>query len=220
MAHRAGRSLRRGPRRSCVGTPTAPSAGGEGSAAMRTRRFGPDLAKPTAWAALAPHHRGVSPSPGHQRPAVRAACDRGLEPRRDARPGPLSAPREGRPAADLHRGGACRSGVQTRGRCLPRGDRHQALGVATVSVLMAAAEDAQAVSTIRVAPMVSSRRTVTPRASIEADPIEPGTVALSTSCVAKAGSGSHPSTTGSGSGSALFACCPVPPVLQEFHPVR
>ena len=45
------------------------------------------FAKPGAWAELAPHHRGLLPSPGHQRPAVRAACGRGLEPRREARPG-------------------------------------------------------------------------------------------------------------------------------------
>ena len=66
---------------------------------------------------LAPHHRGVSRSPGHERPALRAACGRGLQLRLD-----------GRPAAGLHRGGACRPGVQARGRCLPQGDRHQALG--------------------------------------------------------------------------------------------
>ena len=49
-----------------------------------------------------------------------------------------------------------------------------ALGVATVSVLMAAAEDAQAISAIRVAPMSPSRRTVTPRASTRPSPSNRG----------------------------------------------
>ena len=53
VAHRAGRGLRRRPRFSQVSTTSAPSAGGAAGAAERhAQRFGPDLAKPTARAAL------------------------------------------------------------------------------------------------------------------------------------------------------------------------
>ena len=47
---------------------------------------------------------------------------------------------------------------------------------------------AEAISAILKAPISPSRRTFTPRASIETDPIEPGPVALSTPSMAKAGS--------------------------------
>ena len=51
VTHRAGRGLRRGPRFSQVSATSAPSAGVEAGAAERhAQGFGPDLAKPTAWA--------------------------------------------------------------------------------------------------------------------------------------------------------------------------
>ena len=60
---------------------------------------------------------------------------------------------------------------------------------------------AEAIAAIRPASMSPSKRTVTPRASIETEPSEPrpGSGARSTSAVANAGSRSQPSTTNSGS---------------------